>query len=127
MKNNVVGWFEIPVNDMERAITFYEKVLDLKLQRNRMGPLDMAWFPWLEDAPGSPGTLAKHADNYIPSVDGVLIYLTAHSGDLDNELARVEPNGGRVIQPKTKISDEYGNMALFIDSEGNRIALHSRE
>ena len=127
MENNAVGWFEIPVNDMERAISFYEKVLDLKLQRNRMGPLDMAWFPWLEKAAGSPGSLVKHPDYYIPSVDGVLIYLTAHSGDLNNELARVEPNGGKVIRTKTKISDEYGNMALITDSEGNRVALHSRE
>jgi predicted enzyme related to lactoylglutathione lyase len=46
MKNNLVGWFEIPVENMERAIAFYEKVLDLKMDRHQMGPLDMAWFPW---------------------------------------------------------------------------------
>ncbi len=126
MKNNAVGWFEIPANNMERAISFYENVLDIKLQRNMMGPLDMAWFPWLEDGAGSPGSLVKHPDFYVPSADGVLIYLTAHSGDLENELARVEPAGGKVIQPKTKISDEYGFMALILDTEGNRIALHSR-
>ena len=127
MKNNVVGWFEIPVNDMERAINFYEKVLDLKLQRNRMGPLDMAWFPRADEGTGSPGSLVKHPDFYIPSADGVLIYLTAHSGDLKNELARVEPAGGKVIQPKTQISEDYGFMALILDTEGNRIALHSRK
>lgn len=127
MKNNAVGWFEIPVNDMQRAIAFYEEVLNLKLERNLMGPLDMAWFPWTEDGLGAPGSLVHHQDHYKPSVDGILIYLTAHSGDLDNELARVEPAGGRVIQPKTKISDEYGFMALFVDSEGNRLALHSRQ
>lgn len=126
MKNNAVGWFEIPVNDMERAIKFYETVLDIKTERNRMGPLDMAWFPWTEKGSGSPGTLVKHPDFYIPSADGVLIYLTAHSGDLTNELGRVEPAGGKVIQDKTKISDEYGFMALILDSEGNRVALHSR-
>ncbi len=126
MQNNVVGWFEIPVSNMERAIAFYEKILDLKLDRHQMGPLDMAWFPWIEDKPGSPGTLVYHAEYYKPSTDGVLIYLTAHSGDLANELSRVESAGGKVIQPKTQISDEYGYMALIIDSEGNRVALHSR-
>ncbi len=127
MKNNVVGWFEIPVENMERAITFYEKVLDLKMTRNQMGPLDMAWFPWIEDGLGTPGSLVFHEEFYKTSTDGVLIYLTAHSGDLENELSRVEGAGGKVLQPKTKISDEYGFMALIIDSEGNRIALHSRK
>jgi len=127
MKNNVVGWFEIPVENMKRAITFYEKVLDLKMTRNEMGPLDMAWFPWIEDGLGTPGSLVFHEEFYKPSTDGVLIYLTAHSGDLENELSRVEKAGGKVLQPKTKISDEYGFMALIIDSEGNRIALHSRK
>jgi len=126
MKNNMVGWFEIPVNKMERAVAFYEEVFELKLERNLMGPLDMAWFPWKEDGLGAPGSLVFHQDHYRPSSDGVLIYLTAHSGDLENELARVEPAGGKVIQPKTKISDEYGFMALILDSEGNRVALHSR-
>jgi uncharacterized protein len=126
MENNVVGWFEIPVANMDRAIAFYEKVLDLKLDRHQMGPLDMAWFPWLEEKPGSPGSLVHHPDYYKPSTDGVVIYLTAHSGDLTIELSRVEAAGGKVIQPKTQISEEYGNMALIIDSEGNRVALHSR-
>ncbi len=127
MKNNVVGWFEIPVNDMERAMAFYENVLDLKMQRNQMGPLDMAWFPWTETGTGSPGSLVYHADFYKPSADGVLIYLTAHSGDLNNELGRVEASGGTVLQAKTHISEEYGFMALILDSEGNRVALHSRK
>ena len=127
MENNVVGWFEIPVANMDRAIVFYEKVMNLKLDRHQMGPLDMAWFPWLEEKPGSPGSLVYHAEYYNPSADGVLIYLTAHSGDLNNELSRVEEAGGKVIQPKTQISEDYGNMALIIDSEGNRIALHSRK
>lgn len=126
MKNNVVGWFEIPVENMERAIAFYEKVLDLKMDRHKMGPLDMAWFPWMEDKPGTPGSLVHFPSAYKPSANGVLIYLTAHSGDLDNELARVDDAGGKVLQGKTQISEDYGFMALIIDSEGNRIALHSR-
>ena len=127
MKNNMVGWFEVPVNDMDRAVKFYEEVLDVKLERHLMGETDMAWFPMNEDGQGAPGSLVKNTDFYIPSIDGPLLYFTAHSGDLSNELARVEPAGGKVVHDKTKISDEYGYMAVIMDTEGNRVALHSRE
>lgn len=127
MKNNMVGWFEIPVTNMERAIAFYEEVFDLSMQRQHFGPLEMAWFPLKEDGLGSPGSLVYHKDFYKPSTDGVLIYLTAHSGDLENELTKVETAGGKILQHKTQISEGYGFMALIIDSEGNRVALHSRQ
>lgn len=126
MKNNIVGWFEIPVANMERAITFYETVFGVKLDRNQMGPLDMAWFPWVDGAYGSGGALVYNEEYYKPSADGVVVYLTAQSGDLDNELAKVEDAGGKILQEKTKISDEHGFMGIILDSEGNRIALHSR-
>ena len=126
MKNNVVGWFEVPVSDMERAIKFYEKVFDFKLDRNTMGPLDMAWFPWITDGLGSGGSLVHFPAAYKPSTDGTLVYFTAHSGDLANELSRVEDAGGKILQGKTQISAEHGFMALILDTEGNRIALHSR-
>ena len=125
-KNNAVGWFEIPVNNMDRAVKFYETVFDTKLERNQMGPLDMAWFPWVDNGLGAAGSLVHHKDMYKPSQDGVVVYFTAHSGDLGNELARIEPAGGKVIQPKTLITKDIGYMALLIDSEGNRLALHSR-
>ncbi len=124
--HNIVGWLEIPVTDMERAIKFYETVFDFKLHREQMGPLDMAWFPWIENAVGSPGSLVYHPDHYKPSSDGVLIYFTAFSGDLQNELSRVEPAGGQVLQGKTFIAEGYGYMAVILDTEGNRVALHSR-
>ena len=127
MQNNIVGWFEIPVSDMERAIKFYENVLHVKLDRNQMGSLDMAWFPYDPEGYGSGGSLVYYPDSYNPSADGVLVYLTAHSGDLSTELSRVEEAGGKVIQDKTQISEEHGYMAVVLDTEGNRIALHSRE
>ena len=127
MNQNVVGWFEIPVTDMERAIQFYETVFDLKLSRHLLGPLDMAWFPAVENGSGSPGSLVSNQRAYKPSQDGVLIYFTAHSGDVSNELARVEKAGGKILLPRTQISEEVGFMALISDSEGNRIALHSRK
>ena len=127
MKNNAIGWVEVPVDDMDRAIKFYEKVFDFKIERHQMGPLDMGWFPFIEDGLGSGGSLVHAEGYYNPSEDGVLIYFTAHSGDLDTDLSRVEVAGGEIQQPKTKISDEHGFMAVFLDSEGNRIALHSRQ
>jgi hypothetical protein len=126
-KSNIVGWFEIPVTNMDRAMKFYETVLGIKLSRNQLGLLDMAWFPWVEEGKGSAGSLVCHPDHYKPSMDGVLIYLTTQTGDLSEDLQRVEKAGGEIIQPKTLIAEDYyGYMAIFIDSEGNRIALHSR-
>lgn len=126
MQNNVVGWFEVPVSEMERAIKFYETVFDLKLERHQMGPLDMAWFPTVEGS-GAMGSLVYNKEFYKPSTDGSLLYFTAHSGDLANELSRIEKAGGKVLQPKTLITEDIGYMALFIDTEGNRLALHSRK
>lgn len=124
---NVVSWFEIPVTEMERAILFYETILKVELNRQKMGTLDMAWFPSFEDGMGAAGSLVAHPDFYKPSDVGTIVYFTAFSGDLSNELSRVEPAGGQVLVPKTAISPEVGFMAVVLDSEGNRIALHSRK
>ena len=126
IKNNMVGWFEIPVKDMERAIKFYETVFTVKLVRQKLGQLDMAWFPWVETGKGSAGSLVHAPDFYQPSHDGILVYFTAHSGDVNNELSRVEKAGGKVLQKKTLITKELGHYAILLDTEGNRIALHSR-
>ena len=120
------AWVEIPVSDMERAIKFYETVLDIEMKLVDFGGIQMGWFPWDEDAdstPGATGTLIKQ-ESYIPSQEGALVYI--HSEDVQIEIERVEAAGGKVYQPKTQISPEHGYMAVFIDSEGNRVALHSR-
>lgn len=127
MKNNAIGWVEVPVTDMERAVRFYESVFGFKMERHLMGPLEMAWFPWIEGGLGTSGSLVYHKDSYKPSQDGVLIYFTAHSGDLQNELDRVEKVGGKVLQSKTLITEEIGYMGLIVDTEGNRIGIHSRK
>ena len=126
INHNVVGWFELPVSDMDRAVSFYENVFGFKLTRQNQGELEMAFFPWTEKGSGSPGGLVRHRE-YTPSADGVVLYFTAFSGDVSTELSRVEANGGKVLMPRKQISEEYGYMALFLDSEGNRIALHSRQ
>jgi len=110
---------------MERAITFYETVLGLELSRHKMGELDMTWFPMANNAPGPPGSLVYHVEFYKPSSDGPLLYFTAHSGNLSNELSRVEASGGTIEVTKTQITPDIGYMAVLRDTEGNRIALHS--
>jgi uncharacterized protein len=128
-KMNPVGWFEIPVSDMDRAIRFYEDVFQFKLSRNQMGPLDMAWFPGFEaqNVPGSGGSLVHHEEFYKPSSDGTLVYFSSPSEDLGNELSRVEKAGGKVLVPKKLIAPDIGYMGVFMDTEGNRVALHSRK
>ncbi len=122
----MVGWFEIPVVDMDRAKKFYEEVFQIEIQVQDFSGTLMGWFPWAEGKPGCSGSLILQPEWYIPNrKEGVLIYFS--SEDVENELSRVVAAGGRILKPKTKISDEIGYMGLFHDSEDNRIALHSRK
>lgn len=126
MEQNVIGWVEIPVTDMDRAKAFYEVVFDFEIQVYPMGELIMGWFPFAQGKEGASGSLVKHPDAYRPSdTHGTVVYFS--STDVQNELDRVETAGGSIIQPKTQISEEIGYMAVLRDSEGNRIALHSRK
>lgn len=123
MKTNAIGWFEIPVTNMDRAVSFYQKVFDVKLHVEKMGPFLMGWFPHDEKKIGAGGALALHKDFYKPSTEGTLVYF--YSIDVAIELSRVEDAGGQIIQEKTLISEEIGHMALFLDTEGNRVALYA--
>ena len=124
MKKVTVGWFEIPVSDMDRAITFYQKVFDCTLEKIDMEDFQMAMFPGEGGGNGAEGSLVFHKDFYKTSnFAGTLIYFS--SDDVSSELAKVEENGGTVQIPKRMISPDYGYMGVFLDSEGNRIALHS--
>lgn len=121
--HNPVGWFEIPVGDLDRAKAFYQTVFGFgDLPVHSMGPLTMAWFPFKEDSVGAPGALCL-GETYEPSHAGTLVYLTAP--DIDATLARAEANGGKALMPKMSIG-EYGFVGFMEDSEGNRIGLHSR-
>ncbi|MBA3581122.1 MAG: VOC family protein [Gammaproteobacteria bacterium] len=121
--DNVAVWFEIPVTNLERAKKFYETVLDISMHDLDIGEdLKMALFPNTEGTIG--GSLCERHEFYTPSQQGALIYLNA-SPDLEEALQRVETAGGKILLKKRQISPEYGYMALIIDSEGNRIALHS--
>ncbi len=127
MKANLVGWFEIPVSDMDRARKFYEAVFDVVIHLEQFGDTKMGWFPFAEDpeARGAAGSLVWNPKYYRPSIDGTLIYFS--SAEIEKELNKVEIAGGEILQRKTLIREDIGYMALFKDSEGNRIALHSRK
>lgn len=120
---NMIAWFEIPAADLDRARKFYETIFGVALQEMSLAnQLRMAVFPVEAGAVG--GALCQHPGFYRPSHDGTLVYLNGDP-DLQLVLGRVTPAGGRVIVPKTQISPEHGYMAVFEDSEGNRVALHS--
>ena len=120
---NAVAWFEIPAKDLKRAKTFYESIFGFEMIDMDLGDeLKMTMFPVEEEGVG--GALCEHEEYYKPSKNGALVYLSADP-DLKRVLDKVEKSGGKILQPKTKITDDYGFMAIFVDSEGNRIALHS--
>ena len=118
---NVVNWFEVPVSDFERAKDFYSKVTGGEMHTEEILDTKMAFFPM--EGEGVGGAICAGA-NYKPSADGAIIYLNGGE-DLSEQLAKIEPAGGKVIIPKTKITDEIGYFAMFMDTEGNKMALHS--
>lgn len=125
----MISWFEVPVTDMDRAKKFYETVFNVEVSIQEFGGVLMGWFPPAEDitAPGISGSLVKSEGNYIPSAThGAVVYFNSQSGDISDELRRVEAAGGKILQDKTLISNEIGYMAQIIDSEGNRIALYNK-
>lgn len=117
---NALNWFEIPVSDIDRARKFYETIFDQEL--NAMEATEgfpMAMFP-SEDGIG--GAIVQ-GEGYIPSQEGTIVYLNGGE-DLNNALNKVEAAGGKVVVPKSDIG-ENGFFAFFIDSEGNKVGLHS--
>ena len=111
---------------MDRARGFYEAVFGFRIEIHPMGELVMGWFPYAQGKEGAAGSLVKHPDFYRPSdTMGPVVYFS--SADLQRELDRVEAAGGSIVQPKTQITEDIGYMGIFLDSEGNRIALHSRK
>ncbi len=122
---NAISWFEIPTNDIHRAQNFYEAVFKIKMTSLEFPNIKMRMFPLDDPMNGVGGTLVKTDGFHIPSAtDGPLVYLNGNP-DVQEFLDRVEPAGGKIQVPKTQISPEYGDMAVFIDTEGNRIALHN--
>ena len=124
--SNVISWFEIPVADMPRAKRFYSALYHVDdLHSTEMMDIQMAFLPCEVSESVAAGALCA-GEWYKPSADsGALIYLNANP-DLNTMLGRVEAAGGQVLMEKTSLG-EHGNMAFFMDTEGNRIGLHSNE
>jgi uncharacterized protein len=121
---SVVSWFEIPSADLDRATRFYEALFNVQLIVMDMPGIKMRMFP-VSDPMNHIGGAVVHSDFHKPSPsDGVLIYLNGNP-DVQLILDRVEAAGGKIAVPKTAISPEYGDMAVIIDTEGNRIGLHN--
>jgi len=123
MQNNPVIWFEIYVQDMERAKRFYESVFQVKLERLNTPDLEIWAFPMKMDKTGASGALVKMEG--VPSGgNSTLVYF--HSADCSVEAARVVKSGGRIQREKMSIG-QYGFIVLAFDTEGNMFGLHSME
>lgn len=123
--NNAISWFEIPATDLERATKFYETIFSTTLVPVDMPNIRMRMFPLTDLQNGVGGAVVDSGGFHKPSAtDGPLIYLNGNP-DLDIMLGKVPGAGGVVVVPKTEISADYGFMAIFMDTEGNRIGLHS--
>lgn len=118
-----LNWFEIPASDFARAIAFYSKVLDVQIHIDPNPNMQYAYLPSDSQKGGFGGAIAS-GENCIPSMTGTVVYLDG-GNDLSAPLGRVESAGGTVILPKTDIGENRGFIALFIDTEGNKVGFHS--
>jgi uncharacterized protein len=121
---NMLNWFEISVKDIKRAKSFYESIFGFKLETQNMMGMEMAFFPY-EPGSGKVSGALVQGPMHKPSGDGVKVYLNGNP-DLSKVLGKIEKAGGKITMPKTKIGDDIGHMAFFVDTEGNTIALHSQ-
>lgn len=122
---HAISWFEIPATDLDRATKFYEAIFGVSLIPMDLPNIKMRMFPVDDMLKGIGGAVVDSGGFHKPSAtDGPLIYLNGNP-DVQNILDKVEAAGGKIALPKTEISPEYGFMALILDTEGNRIGLHS--
>ena len=119
MANQVV-WFDIPAVDLDRALKFYSAVLGAPVKQESHGPHAVGVLPHKGEEVG--GCIVSGGEGK-PSAGGPLIYLNCQ-GRLDEAIAAVEANGGKIVKAKHPIGP-YGSCAVVLDSEGNRVALHS--
>jgi predicted enzyme related to lactoylglutathione lyase len=122
---HAISWFEIPATDIERAQQFYEAIFQIQMINMDFPGVKMRAFPLDDPMEGVGGTIIDSGGYHKPSLtEGPLLYLDANP-DVQLVLDRVVAAGGTIEVPKREISPEYGYMAVFVDTEGNRMALHS--
>lgn len=119
--NSYIAMFEIPATDISRAINFYQTLLDITIEKMDIEGMQMGILPYEDQL--VHGVIIQ-AEGNKPSADGVTMYLNA-GNNLQVLLDRVEKNGGQIVVPKTAHADESGFFAIFLDSEGNKMALNS--
>jgi uncharacterized protein len=119
---NAINWFEIPVKNFAAAKKFYETILGAEMQLMEAMGMKSAFFPADMETGGIGGCLVQ-GEGYEPSAKGTLVYLNG-GDDLGVPLSKVEAAGGKIVLPKTAIGHN-GFMAHFIDTEGNKVGLHS--
>ncbi|MBK8637927.1 MAG: VOC family protein [Chromatiaceae bacterium] len=123
MKSNPVGWFEIYVQNMERAKAFYECVFAIQFEQLESPDLEMWAFPMQEDGPGAMGALVR-MEGCPSGGNSTLVYFTC--ADCALEAERAKENGGQIFKDKFSIG-QYGFISLVYDTEGNMIGLHSMQ
>ena len=123
MANNPVCWFEIYVQDMSRAKSFYEGVLAVKLEKLNSPEIDMWAFGMDANRAGAGGALV-HMPGFPSGGNSTLVYFACE--DCALEESRVEKFGGRIQRPKMSIG-EYGFITLAFDTEGNMFGLYSQK
>lgn len=120
---NLISIVEIPVTDFPRAVKFYQNILGVTIREMEMDGVTMGILPNL---PGTVNVVLAKGGDYKPTTDGAVLYLNA-GNDMQPMLDKVKQVGGEILVPKTQISPEMGFFALFIDSEGNKMGLHSMQ
>lgn len=121
---NSLNWFEIPVTDLARARHFYQVAFGIHMNEMEMMGQKMAIFP-NENGNGKVTGALVQGDGHVPSADGATVYLNANP-NMEPVLERIEKEGGKILVPKTEIDPQTGYLAFFVDSEGNKIGLHSQ-
>lgn len=123
LMNNFISIVEIPTSEFSRAVTFYQDILDINIESMEMEGMKMGLF---QNDGQSPFVQLIHGDDYKTSDSGTIVYLNGGT-DLQSVVEKIENSGGEIIVPKTAIGSEMGFFAIFLDTEGNKLGLHSPE
>jgi uncharacterized protein len=120
---NLISIVEIPTTQFPRAVAFFKAILDVTIEQIEMDGVLMGLFA---GHPEATSIALIHGSRYIPSADGPIVYFNG-GDDLQMVLAKVEANGGKIIVHKTEIGPGMGSYAMFMDTEGNKLGLHSNQ
>lgn len=127
-QTNVITWFEIPVSDIDRAKQFYETILEIEMVKRIDGKDEAVFFPFdpnvVQATSGRVTGVLSKTERNSPSGNGTLIYINAYP-EIQKVLDNVEKAGGKIVAPKTYIN--AGFIAVIVDTEGNKIGLHSEK